>query len=137
MTQSVPPAEVSTSGRAGRSVAHAREVWLGGAVRYAGNAFRGPIDDSGGSFDADLQADDTIVLVKTANNGGTFTLDGSVAAKGRVVTVVDADGNAGSNTVTIDSDGSSSINGDSNISTNNLARTWVYDGTDWYEIHES
>jgi len=80
-------------------------------------------------------ATDHFINVNTS--GGAFTLNleaAATAGAGRVLVVKDMSGNAGSNNITIDPDGSEYIEGASTkvISTNSAALRIICDGTYWW-----
>lgn len=66
----------------------------------------------------------------------SVTLSSSDASDGKIVRVVDANGNAGANSLTVDTEGSETINGepDAVINNNYEALTFQSDGSDWYVV---
>src|SRR5690606_41649235 len=58
-----------------------------------------------------VQADDGTVLVDTSSTAVTVTLPTAVGQSGRIYTIKDATGDAETNNITIDGDGSETIDG--------------------------
>lgn len=79
---------------------------------------------------------DDVVLVDSSSGAVTVTLPRTIEAHGRRVTVKDAGGAAGTNTITVDTAGDSTIDGaaTASISSNYGTLTMICDGTDWHII---
>lgn len=86
----------------------------------------------------DLLPEDHILSVTYTGTGAvtSLTLPTAQTLKGRMVVVKDAGGNAGTNNITIDTEGSELIDGSATkvISTNYGVVTLYSDGTDWFTI---
>ena len=86
----------------------------------------------------DLLATDDIVLVDYTTTGAvtSFTLPTAQVADGRTFVVMDVDGNAGTNNITLDTEGSEKINGADTfvMATDSQAITVTCDGTNWFVI---
>lgn len=89
--------------------------------------------DSSTQTGAYTTSDEELVFVDTSGGAVTITLSSSDASTGNTVRVVDL-GSAGSNTITIDSEGSETIDGSTSttIDTNYGALVLHSDGSDWY-----
>lgn len=135
MSQNLPRAEFQSQGAgSGYSAAFADTLMVAGGLEVAKNGLRGPIDDSGSTFDVSSNEDDVFVLAKTANNGGTYTLNDADTVEGRVLVITEVDSNAGTNSITVDTESSQTIDGSSSvtISSNDSQLRIISDGSDWY-----
>lgn len=84
----------------------------------------------------DLLTTDYILLVNyTATGAVTITLPTAQCEKGRIIQIKDA-GNASTNNITVETEGSETIDGDSTltIGADYMARTLCSDGVNWYII---
>lgn len=134
MAQSLPNADENSQGSgAGYSYAAADTVALFGGVEFGGNAHRS-VSDDGSAFDVASTEDDTLVSCETDNNGGTYTLSSSDAVVGRVIVIKDVSSNAGTNSITVDTESSETIDGSASttISTNDGVLRVYSDGTNWF-----
>jgi hypothetical protein len=78
----------------------------------------------------------TTVFADVSGNTLTVTLATSDAEDGRKVRVVDKAGNAGNNNITVNTEGSQTINGETSaiLNDNFEALTFQSDGTDWFIV---
>lgn len=78
--------------------------------------------------------DDEIVGVDSSGGTVTITLDSASAADGHRKTIKDEAGSAGTNAITVDTEGSETIDGSSSVSiSSNYGSVTVYsDGTNWF-----
>jgi len=86
----------------------------------------------------DLLATDYIVHVAYTTTAAvtSFTLPTAQVVAGRMIVIKDADGNAGTNNITIDTEGSETIDGAATLvmSTNSQAVRLYCDGTNWFTM---
>lgn len=78
-----------------------------------------------------------VVLVDyTTTGASTVTLGTATVAEGQVVIIKDVDGNAATNNITVDTEGSETIDGaaSASITADSGALRLVSDGTDWFTI---
>jgi len=77
---------------------------------------------------------DFIIGVDTSSAAVTITLSSDSVEAGRVVIINDEGGNAGSNNITIATEGSETIDGSATatISTNNASLRLYSNGTNWF-----
>jgi hypothetical protein len=83
----------------------------------------------------DLLTSDHVLLVScTTTDEASITLPTAQAVAGRLVTIIDTGGNADTNNITVDTEGSEKINGESNLVINSDydSSTLISDGTDWF-----
>ena len=78
----------------------------------------------------------TIILVTDTSSAWTVTLDSDDAVEGKVIVVKDASGLAGTNNITIDTEGAELIDGagSTSIATNYGTVRLMSDGTNWFTI---
>lgn len=86
-----------------------------------------------------VEADDGTVLVDTSSTAVTVTLPTAVGQSGRIYTIKDATGNAETNNITIDGDGSETIDG---AATHTLDQDWAAvtvqsDGANWLVVDDA
>ncbi len=81
-------------------------------------------------------ADDCIVSVDSTGGAVTITLGSASVAAGKIVVIKDAGGSANSNNITIDTEGSETIDGSASTSiTSDYGVVRLYsDGTNWFII---
>ena len=86
----------------------------------------------------DLAVDDYILLVSYTSTGAvtSLTLPTAQVVNGRIIIIKDTGGNAGTNNITIDTEGSETIDGSATLvlSTDYESTTIVCDGTNWFTI---
>lgn len=129
--QSLPnaPAEVQP-GNTGLSAAYAGTLWVGGSLKFTGNAYLA----TGDGNDTTTDADTAVVDADTSSSTLTLTVDSTTTEEGRLLYVFDGGGNAGTNTITVTGGSGVTINGTSNISSNNATTAMVSDGTNWWVL---
>lgn len=130
-SKGMPQAEIQTTGRAGLSASHGAGVVEGSKKVLKKKAILEPGTDTDGSTTEDTQ----IVFANPATTAVTITLSTADAKKGRVITVVDVSGNAGTNNITINTEGTANINGGTlTISSNYGSFKVICNGTNWFTI---
>ena len=79
---------------------------------------------------------DFIIGVDTSSSAVTVTLDSDLVSEGRVIIINDEGGNAGTNNITVATEGSEKIDGNATatISTDNASLRLYSDGTNWYSF---
>jgi len=82
-----------------------------------------------------IASSDNVILVDSSSATGDINLPAASAAANRVVTIKDK-GNAGTNNITVTSDGSNDIEGSATytISTNYGVESFLSDGSEWYRL---
>ena len=80
--------------------------------------------------------DDAIVGVDTTSSAVTVTLGSDLVSEGRIIIIKDVGGNAGTNNITIATEGSETIDGaaSTSISTNYGVVRLFSDGTNWFSF---
>jgi len=83
-----------------------------------------------------LPSDDILNVTYTATGAVTITLPTAQCVAGRTIVIKDAGGNAGTNNITIDTEGSETIDGAATevISSNYDSVTIYSDGSNWFTI---
>jgi hypothetical protein len=83
------------------------------------------------------QPDDHTLFVDTSTTTTTITLSSADVENGRTIVIKDAAGNAASNNITVNTEGSETIDGSSSYTLNNNRDTLVLrsDGTNWLVIN--
>ena len=105
-----------------------------GALTTAGGRNKSVVTVAAATYD--LLATDEIVLVDYTTTGAvtSFTLPTAQVVDGRTFQVYDVDGNAGTNNITLDTEGTEKINGADTfvMATDSQAITVTCDGTNWF-----
>lgn len=91
------------------------------------------VDSSNATID---DASGTVIRADTSTNTVTLTLASSVATEGRFYRIKDVGGNAGTNAITINTEGSETIDGAASVSIgSNFGQVTVFsDGTNWFTV---
>lgn len=138
MSQNIPNAtSTNRMSSGGYAAAMDGKSALWGGIEFGGNAHQTAVDDGGAAFAASTDADTVLFGGDTSNgNGGTLTLSSADAVEGRAIVVNDEGGNAGATgaAITIDTEGSETIDGGTSISiaTNNGTARVYSDGSNWF-----
>ena len=129
-TNSLPPAEVKTSGRGGFSAAHGAPVILGSGVYLHDNN----VVSTGDGTDYVTDEDDVVVKGDTTTSALTVTVTDPADGRPKLLVVLDEGGNAASRAITVEGSGSN-INGSATrtISSNYGSMRLLFDGTQWYK----
>lgn len=79
-------------------------------------------------------SDEEVIYVDTSGGAVTVTLASADVADGNQITIIDSGGSSGTNNITIDTEGTETIDGSSSITIENdsSARTVSSDGTNWF-----
>jgi hypothetical protein len=111
-----------------------------GSSSYHGPSRDTITENTGNGNDLTIDEDTQTVFADTNDSALTVTLPSAAERDGKVVTVVDRGGNAGSNAITVTAASGNDINGsdqDLTISTNNAALTLRFNGDDSEWIAQS
>ncbi len=93
-----------------------------------------PRTATGDGSDLTTSTDDFIIAADTSSSTLTVTLATATVEAGRVVIINDEGGNSNSNNITIDTEGSETIDGNATatLSTDNDSLRLYSDGTNWF-----
>lgn len=107
-------------------------VEISGAVKQGGVRVGYAATGDGSDYDAGVS--DYIVGADTSSSALSVTLQTAAVSAGKVIVVRDEGGNAGTNNITINTEGDANIDGGNSvsISTNNEVKRLYCNGTNWF-----